>query len=518
MATIGKNILENLTTGMYAESRVAYREYIQNACDQIDKAIKSALITQEEASITIFIDNVKRYISIEDNATGVPADIFESELGDIANSNKKIGEDKGFRGIGRLCGLAYCKELVFTTSYKGENVKSIMFCDAEKMRKMLSASEKYTIDEVLKEIITFETKPEEPGKHYFTVELKDINKENTDLLDEKKVKEYLSFVAPVPYQNTFILRNQIYDYAKELNYKIDEYLITINGEQIFKEYSTRLKEQSGNNTKAYDEISTLEFKKFSDSNGEIIAWMWIGLSRFEKAIPKLNNMRGIRLKQSNIQLGENDIFKDLFKENRGYLYFVGEVFAVDSHLIPNSQRNYFNENDTRVIFEDGLRKYFHETLHKIYYEANKIKNSLKKQKAYEDKVQEFETKTSNGTFVDENAKEKMAHEVDVARAEAEKAEKNLEKAELLEKESPLAIVRNNIKNDFVVNKQATTIKPKATIHKEEKKGNSGYAVDVLSKLDKKERKLVSRIWSIIENNAPKDIAEELIEKIKEEFK
>ncbi len=28
----GANILENLTTGMYKDSKVSYREYIQNAC------------------------------------------------------------------------------------------------------------------------------------------------------------------------------------------------------------------------------------------------------------------------------------------------------------------------------------------------------------------------------------------------------------------------------------------------------------------------------------------------------
>lgn len=44
MATIGKNILENLTTGMYADSKVIYREYVQNACDQIDKAVELGII------------------------------------------------------------------------------------------------------------------------------------------------------------------------------------------------------------------------------------------------------------------------------------------------------------------------------------------------------------------------------------------------------------------------------------------------------------------------------------------
>lgn len=44
MATVGKNILDNLTTGMYADSKVIYREYIQNACDQIDLAIKLGIL------------------------------------------------------------------------------------------------------------------------------------------------------------------------------------------------------------------------------------------------------------------------------------------------------------------------------------------------------------------------------------------------------------------------------------------------------------------------------------------
>ena len=46
-----------------------------------------------------------------------------------------------------------------------------------------------------------------------------------------------------------------------------------------------------------------EFKKFYDKNGELLAWMWYGLSRFEKAIPACNKMRGLRLRKENIQIG-----------------------------------------------------------------------------------------------------------------------------------------------------------------------------------------------------------------------
>lgn len=309
MATVGKNILDNLTTGMYADSKVIYREYIQNACDQIDLAIRLGILSPDEGNVDIYIDSKKRYISIKDNATGVRAANFIEDVGDIANSNKEIGKNKGFRGIGRLCGLAYCKTIKFTTSYLGESIKSIMTCDAQKMRAMLVENKKYTLDEIWDAIVAYTTDVENENEHYFEVEMFDINKENTDLLDDAKVREYLSFVAPVPYKNTFILRNQIYDYANSIGYHIDEYCVRVNGSQIFKEYTTKLKEQSGAALKNYDEISRLEFKDFRDNSGNLIAWMWIGLSRFEKQIPSINHMRGLRVRSANIQLGNDDALR-----------------------------------------------------------------------------------------------------------------------------------------------------------------------------------------------------------------
>ena len=80
MATVGKNILDNLTTGMYSDSKVIYREYIQNACDQIDLATNIGLLAPNEGSIDIFTDTYKRYISIKDNATGVRSDAFIEDV------------------------------------------------------------------------------------------------------------------------------------------------------------------------------------------------------------------------------------------------------------------------------------------------------------------------------------------------------------------------------------------------------------------------------------------------------
>lgn len=518
MATVGKNILENLTTGMYSDSKVIYREYIQNACDQIDLAISLGILDDDEESVDIFMDTKKRYISIKDNATGVKSAEFIGSVGDIANSDKVIGENKGFRGIGRLCGLAYCKTLKFSTSYLGENIKSIMTCDAQKMRAMFVENKKYTLDDIWDAIVTYSIESELSEEHYFEVELFDINKENADLLNETKVRDYLSFVVPAPYKNTFILRKQIYDYVNELNTKIDEYCIQVNGSQIFKEYTTKLKEQSGSNLKNYDEISKLTFKIFYDSDGNLIAWMWVGLSRFEKSIPKVNTMRGIRVRSSNIQLGNDNVLQHLFKENRGNYYFVGEVFAVSKELIPNSQRDYFNENETRVLFEDLLREYFYDTLHKLYTDANKVKNDFKRQKELIDKIEEFQKKENSGGFINEDERQKLKFDIDKAKKNAEDARKRLDKLDLTDSNSPFSEVRKSISEKYGTDALMQHTENSDIAIEEIASKKKTFVTSGMSKLSRSERKLVTKILSIITDLAPKELAEQIVEKIKEEMR
>ncbi|MBE7442339.1 MAG: hypothetical protein HS119_07800 [Flavobacteriales bacterium] len=50
---IGKDVIESLTIGMYDDSRFIYREYIQNAADQIDKARQQGLVEDGEIHISI---------------------------------------------------------------------------------------------------------------------------------------------------------------------------------------------------------------------------------------------------------------------------------------------------------------------------------------------------------------------------------------------------------------------------------------------------------------------------------
>ena len=240
---VGKNFLENLTNGMYENSFTVYREYIQNAADSIDSAIRSGLLTKQDAYIDISIDYEKRNIKVFDNATGIPMHEFKKKMTDVADSEKDRDTDKGFRGIGRLAGLAYCDHLIFKTTAKGEDKLSTIIWDGIKLNKILNDPNSHpTSDELINDITSISYTDIDKDQHFFEVEMEDVIFESDDLLDSQEVSKYLRMVAPVPYENYFIFRNRIYDFAESHNFKIDEYTVNINGNQIFKPYRYQLYE------------------------------------------------------------------------------------------------------------------------------------------------------------------------------------------------------------------------------------------------------------------------------------
>lgn len=518
----GANILENLTTGMYQDSRIIYREYIQNACDQIDVACKLGILAdKKDGCINIEINGDDRTITIEDNATGIAKDRFQETLANIADSDKHIGEAKGFRGIGRLCGLAYCQKVVFTSKYKGENQISIMTCDAQKMRKLIAQNGrglKHTASEVLHQIYSFSEEPyQATDEHWFRVELIDINQENHDLLDFQKIKDYLSFVAPVPYQNKFLFRRRVYEHAETLGLQIDEYNIRLNGEDVFKKYGTRFRTSKGE-----DEIFDIEFKDFRDDHGNLIAWMWVGLSRFKAIIEKDCPMRGIRLRKENIQIGNEDALQKLFREDRGNHYFIGEVFAISHELIPNSQRDYFNENPARPVFELALRNYFNDVLQRMYREGSTINSAFDKIDASQQKILEHQKKLKSGDYVDDAQRERAGQAVEKARQDAEKAKRDLERKRINAASisgNVIGRIITRIENERTKNEDRPCFEEqspaKQTEHESEQK--TGYRTDKLSQYSKKERKLISRIFSIILSATDEESAEKIIAKIEDEL-
>ena len=209
----GVNIVEIVTKGLYTNSLDIFREYIQNSCDAIDDAVDAGILAEGEGSIEIKLDSDTRLITIEDNGAGINTRFFERTMRKIGNSEKSLETDRGFRGIGRLCGLAYCREARFSSTVKGEKILSALTINAARLRQEFFNVNKHSAEYVLNDVMRFEKTEIAPDEHFFKVELIDMVDTNNILLDVEKVREYLSFVVPVTYNSQFYFQSEIYKYA-----------------------------------------------------------------------------------------------------------------------------------------------------------------------------------------------------------------------------------------------------------------------------------------------------------------
>jgi molecular chaperone HtpG len=421
---IGVNILETLTTGMYRDAKVIYREYIQNACDQIDEAVFLGLYERQDGNIEIFTDADS--ISIEDNATGIPAEQFKEILYSIGESKKTAGRNRGFRGIGHWCGFAHCETLVFIAKAAGESVESIMTCNAAKMRSMMLEHRlkviEYSIDDVLSCTTEFSTNEvTNTNTHYFKVVMKGVTDAKDEICNHQFVKDYLSFIIPVGYATEFRFKKQIHEYANEIGQSITEYNVRINGEPVRKQYKPTFTTRG----KGDDEIKGIRFKNFNYDNGNLMAWMWFGVSSFKAQMIPANKMRGIRLRSMNIQVGDESALQRLFDEShgRGLYYYIGEVFAVSNDLLPDSQRDYFESGEARTQFERLLYSFFNDELKSIYYAGSKVNSAFDKIDKAEQLESEISQAVASGKAVSEEQQAKLVR----AKKEAESAANELEK-------------------------------------------------------------------------------------------
>lgn len=530
MTKFGKGVLENLTQAMYNDSRIIYREYIQNSCDQINIALKNNSFPNEKLEIIITIDVKKRNIFIRDNANGVPVKEIEKRLADVADSDKVHGESIGFRGIGRLGGVGYCKELRFVTTSRGETKETTMVWNAKRLQEIIVDSNNHdSAQDILDELISYEYKDVAKDEHYFEVQMLDINEADDKLLDYDNIKQYIAEVAPVDFKKTFLYRGKIYDFINSHDEipELNTYNIGIRKKggdlnYIFKEYPTAIYKMSGTGRSAkrekVDDIRDVHTDLIYNSQGKPIAWIWYAISSFQGYIHELGNpWRFLRLRQFNVQIGNNDALSGFFKESRGNSYFMGEVHTIDTRLRPNARRDYFNETPEAKELEKALKDYFRQ-LQIIYKSGSEINSAYRKAKKVEELQAKFAKKEKEGKFVNKTDRAKAVVELEKAQKDAEAGLKVITKFKgIAEKnnDSAIAKVVTAIGNSQKIKPEKVKIKP---IPQKKKEAKAPILTDDLSQYDKKTRKLISKIYSIIKNNMVNDEADALIEKIHEELK
>jgi len=377
---IGKHTLESLTTGMYSDAKVIYREYIQNSVDSIESAIKAGIIKRKDSAIKIKISKERSKIIIKDNGLGISRNEVINKLLDIGNSKKNPDKMNGFRGIGRLAGLGYCEKLTFITSFKRENEKTEIIFDSDKLSEFLIPGkyEDYDLKRVIDEITSYNKYEEDQDSHFFKVILEGV-KDYDDILNYDKIKLYLSQVAPVPYdKNIFSYSDLIKNEFKKKGINIKDYNISISNtsgeyKQIYKLLSDNFK--SNRSKKMYDSIDKIEFN-FIEIDNQVIAGLWYSISSFYGTINDYNK-KGIRLRKGNFQIGDIYTLKDIFKEDRFNGWFQGELLTNHENLIPNARRDDFEKNETYKILKSRLNEHGYK-LSKNIREISKKRNKIKK--------------------------------------------------------------------------------------------------------------------------------------------
>jgi molecular chaperone HtpG len=346
-------------------------------------------------------------------------------------------------------------------------------------------------------------------EHYFKVILENVR--NKDLLDRKNIENYLSMTAPLPFPNHFVFKNKINSELQKDGLSIDEYNIFLNTDRLFKSYTTVIYEGTEFSKKKIDEIFDIEFIKIFKEK-ELLAWGWYGVSKFEKQIPaRPNPARGLRLRKGNIQIGSENTLIKLHKEQRGNFYFVGEVHGFHTGLIPNARRDYFKENEVSIKFEKELSELFYTKFYKLYHDANRIKNACKKIVKPIEIEKDYKEKTKNG-FSTKEEKEHLEENFLKCKEEAKKSGKELER------------IKERGKADEVLGKVYERILDNYNVYSENKdilaagSTKTFYRTDKLSKLTKNERKLLSKVFSVIDLVLTPDLAENLKQKIEGEFK
>lgn len=394
---IGKHTLESLTVGMYQNPLDALREYIQNSVDAIEESGR-----QQSGRIDITIDPVARRLTIRDNGGGISRAAVHDALASVGRSRKRGHMRRGFRGIGRLGGLAYCDSLAFRTRADGEVQETVQTWDCREMRKILRPSDTRDIDmdELIEHVSNFSRVDRfDQGQGFFEVQLDGVTE--ASLLDMVLVKNYLAQVAPVDYdeQQFHFAR----DIRKYLVANVRDYLVVdllVKTEPVLKPFADSIPMSRGPERKkgsVCDRIKSIQLIPLEDDGG-LLAYCWIAETSYKGMVDPDSLMAGPRIRVGNIGIGDGSILEVCFpKSNKRFAgYLVGELHIVAPDVIPNARRDGF-ENDaaSRRLFECIARDIAQEKQKQIR-QASKDRHLDKSLSAAQKKCLEVEEGATKG--------------------------------------------------------------------------------------------------------------------------
>ena len=180
-------------------------------------------------------------------------------------------------------------------------------------------------------------------KHYFSVELYGVLPES-GLLNISEVIQYLQQNLPVPFADEFVWGSLIKQKLAQMNIDLAEYNIELETDleatSVCKPYQNRI--LADRIRKINDFISDINFVPFY-SNDKLSAMLWYAETNFLGTILE-KDIKGIRIRQGNILIGDENTLRKCYKEERFNSWMVGELLVFNEDIIPNTRRDDYEKN------------------------------------------------------------------------------------------------------------------------------------------------------------------------------
>ena len=320
---VGPQVFDLVTCAMYDQPLTMYREYIQNSVD-------SLMTTKSpgDGVIEVTVDPVTREVTIRDNGPGMSYEDACRALLPIGKSTKRRGQDLGFRGVGRLAGLAFAEAVTFTTRTGNESEATVVTWNGSRVRERVRETGR--VDRAIHDCVDVtRIAGDTEASRFFEVKVTGIHRFVAGtVLNTDAVRTYISEVCPVPISTAFPFEADLDQLFADVGLPTSV-SIYIRGDDapIVRPFG----EDIALSTSRRDRYTGLEVVRVPalDRSTGLAAVGWIAHSSYLGAIPKRAAIRGIRARIGNIQIGDEAVFDHLFTQARFNRWCIGEVHILD---------------------------------------------------------------------------------------------------------------------------------------------------------------------------------------------
>jgi molecular chaperone HtpG len=254
----------------------------------------------------------------------------------LGYSEKERGEHAGFRGIGKYSGLAIAEKIIVDSSRYGAASRLRVVVHVGEMIREVEERHNPPLEELLRQFTTLDEFPEDKEEHYTFVELHKIRPDSIEILDEGTISDYLSKVAPVPFDPKFQYAVEIEDNLRET---VSDYFVvplSVNKSDVYKPYLPDCRRPG------------FETVLFKDKGQEVLAFAWY-CQNLKKGQFKEKENSGLVFRVKNIAVGDRHLARKSLWEatpERAF-HFFGEIHVLDPEVIPSADRTDFEDNGAR---------------------------------------------------------------------------------------------------------------------------------------------------------------------------